>query len=111
MDRTEAIAWVMSVCTGLRLSQSKTLSQVVAAAMHVGRISQASIGRQLTGPSAAKHRIERTWRFVANQRVVVSDAMHGVVQHLVKRYRKRKRPGKIRRRLRLMIDTLPPGDA
>ena len=103
MNRMEAIAWVMSVCSELRLSQSKTLAELVAAAMSVGRVSLAAIGRKLTGPSAAKHRIKRTWRFVANPRVVVSDAMRGLIQHLVKRSQKLPRLRRKRRRAQLLI--------
>jgi hypothetical protein len=102
MDRMEALAWVQSVCSDLRLSQAKTLSDLVAAAMCVGRVSLAAISRKVTGTTAVKHRIKRTWRFVANQRVVVSDAMRGVVGHLVKRYRTSQR-GRRRRRSRLLI--------
>ena len=102
MDRMEAIAWVLSVCSALRLSQTKTLSDLVAAAMLVGRVSLAAIGRKLTGPSAAKHRIKRTWRFVANQRVMISDAMSGLVRRLSKRYQKLQRRGR-RRRPKLLI--------
>lgn len=103
MDRMDAIAWVLNVCTGLRLSQAKTLSELVGATLLVGRVSLAAIGRKLTGPTAAKHRIKRTWRFVANQRVVISDAMGGVVQALVKRQRQLEHRGKRRRRSRLLI--------
>lgn len=102
MDRMDAIAWVLSVCGDLRLSQAKTLSELVSAAMHVGRVSLAAIGRKLTGATATKHRIKRTWRFVANPRVVVSDAMRGVVQRLVKRYRKPQRHDR-KRQHRLLI--------
>jgi len=103
MDRKEAIAWVLSVCMDLRLSQAKTLSDLVSAALYVGRVSLAAIGRKLTEATAVKHGIKRTWRFVANQRVVVSVAMRGVVQRLVKRYRQPQRRGKKRRRPRLLI--------
>lgn len=103
MDRMEAIAWVLSVCSDLRLSQAKTVSELTAAAMQVGRVSLAAIGRKLTGETAAKHRIKRTWRFVANQRVVISDGMRGVVRHLVKRLKKPQPTGKKRRRPRLLI--------
>jgi hypothetical protein len=85
------------------LSQAKTLSDLVAAAMVVGRVSLAAIGRKLTGDTVVKHRIKRTWRFVANQRVLVSDAMRGVVQCLSKRYGKAAKGGKKRRRSRLLI--------
>jgi hypothetical protein len=88
MDRMEAIAWTLSVCAGLRLSQAKTLSELVAAALHVGRVSLAEIGRQLAGEVTAKHCIKRVWRFTANTRVEISDAMKGVVARLVKRRKK-----------------------
>lgn len=88
MDRTDAIAWVLTVCAHLRLSQAKTLADLVGATLFVGRVSLAAIGRQLLGPAAAKHRIKRTWRFVANRRVEISTAMQGVVRRLVKRRRK-----------------------
>lgn len=88
MHRTEAIAWVVAVCNGsLRLSQAKTLSILVAAAMRVERVSLANIGRQMLG--SAKHQIKRCWRFCANDRVESADAMRGVVRRLMK---KRKKP-------------------
>src|SRR5262245_26645323 len=102
MDRTVAMTWVLSVCTTLRLSQSKTLSELVATAMGVGRVSLADIGRRLGGSKLAKHRIKRTWRFVANQRVLVSEAMQGLVQRLAQRYQKLQRKGR-RRRPKLLI--------
>jgi hypothetical protein len=93
MNRMEAIGWVLAVVSeGLRLSQAKTLSELVGAAVRVGRVSLAEIGRQLDGPTAAKHRIKRCWRFTANNRVVVSDAMQGVIRRLLKRKRWEKRP-------------------
>src|SRR5436305_13342952 len=89
MKRTDVIAWVLSVTAALRLSQSKTLSVLVAAAMATARVSLAELGRRLTGPAAAKHRIKRTWRFTANERIEVATAMRGVVRRLLKRRRKR----------------------
>jgi len=83
MDRTDAIAWVLSVCASLRLSQAKTLSELVAAAMGCSRISLAAIGRRLLGN--AKHQIKRCWRFCANERVETADAMRGVLKKLLKR--------------------------
>jgi hypothetical protein len=88
MNRMEAIAWTLSVCANLRLSQAKTLSELVAATLHVGRVSLAEIGRQLAGEVAAKHCIKRVWRFTANTRVEISEAMKGVVARLVKRRKK-----------------------
>jgi hypothetical protein len=88
MRRSEAIAWVVTVCAGcLRLSQAKTLSILVAAAMRVERASLANIGRAAVG--AAKHQIKRCWRFCANDRVEPADAMRGVVRRLL---RKRGKP-------------------
>jgi hypothetical protein len=87
MNRMEAIGWVFSVCTALRLSQAKTLADLVVAALEVGRVSIAELGRRLVSSTTAKHRIKRAWRFVANHRVQLSDAMQGVVQKLLKRPR------------------------
>jgi hypothetical protein len=89
MDRKEATGWVLTVCSGLRLSQAKTLGELVPAAMRVGRVSLAEIGRALTSDTAAKHRIKRVWRFTSNRRIVVSDAMQGVVARLLKRHKKK----------------------
>jgi hypothetical protein len=101
MSRLQAITWVLSLCDDLRLSQAKTLADLVAAAMRVGRVSLAAIGRQLTGPFAAKHRIKRTWRFCANRRVVVSDATRGLLRHLLKR--RRVKPGAARRKVKPLL--------
>ena len=88
MRRLEAITWIMTVGTDLRLSQTKTLAQLVAATLGVGRLSLAAIGRRLAGDSTAKHKIKRTWRFTSNRRVVVSDARRGVIARLCKRRKK-----------------------
>jgi len=96
VSQLQAIAWVLSLCTDLRRSQAKTLAHLTAAALHVGRVSLAALGRRLTGPAAAKHRIKRTWRFCANHRVLVADAMRGLVRHLLKR--RRAKPGQRRRK-------------
>lgn len=87
MDRKDAIAWVLCVCASLRLSQAKTLSQLVAGVLRCSRISLAQIGRQMLGATSAKHKIKRVWRFIANPRVEISDAMRGVVPALLKRHK------------------------
>jgi hypothetical protein len=79
---------VLSVATGLRLSQAKTLADLTAAALSVGRASLAAIGRRLAGSSAAKHRIKRAWRFCANPRVEVSAGLAGVIDRLTRRRKK-----------------------
>jgi hypothetical protein len=88
MHRMDAIAWVLTVCAGsLRLSQAKTLSILVSAAMTVQRISLANIGRAMTGRT--KHQIKRCWRFCANPRVETADAMRGLVARLLKKRKKK----------------------
>jgi Transposase DDE domain len=95
MNHHQVIAWVLSVCTGcLRKSQAKTLSVLVAGAVRLQRVSLANLGRNLAGPVSAKHKIKRAWRFVANERVGIHDAMTGVLELLGKRWRReyRKKP-------------------
>jgi hypothetical protein len=88
MHRSQAIAWVVSVCSvSLRLSQAKTLAILVASAMRVQRISLANIGRMMEGK--VKHQIKRCWRFCANDRVETADAMRGVVRRLLKKRKKK----------------------
>jgi hypothetical protein len=88
MPRMEAIAWVLTVCAqSLRLSQAKTLSVLVGAAMTVRRISLANIGRAMAGNT--KHQIKRCWRFCANDRVETADAMRGIVAQLLKKRKKK----------------------
>src|ERR671914_1034140 len=88
MRRTDAIAWVVSVCAvSLRLSQAKTLAALVAGAMRVERVSLAGIGRQMLG--GVKHQIKRCWRFCANDRIETADAMRGVVKQVLRKRRKK----------------------
>jgi hypothetical protein len=91
MDRKDAIVWVWSVCSALRQSQTKTLAALVGAALSISRASLAEIGRRLTSTSA-KHGIKRCWRFTANERVEISDAMGGVIRQLLRPKRWRKKP-------------------
>jgi hypothetical protein len=102
MHRTDAIAWVVSVCSvSLRLSQAKTLSILVAAAMRVQRVSLANIGRAMQG--CAKHQIKRCWRFCANDRVETADAMRGIVARLLKKRSKKKKKKK-KKKLLIAVD-------
>jgi hypothetical protein len=88
MRRDLAIAWVVSVCSlSLRKSQAKTLSILVAAAMHVQRVSMANIGRSMGG--MVKHQIKRCWRFCSNERVETADAMRPIVARLLKKRKKK----------------------
>jgi hypothetical protein len=88
VHRPDVVAWVLSVASDLRLSQAKTLAELVAAAVHVGRATLSAIGRQVAGPAAAKHRIKRVWRFCANRRVEVSGGMAGLIDRLTRRRKK-----------------------
>jgi hypothetical protein len=84
MRRTDATAWVLTVCAvSLRLSQAKTLADLVAAAVGVQRVSLGNIGRRMLG--ATKHQIKRCWRFCANPRVETADAMRGILARLLKK--------------------------
>jgi hypothetical protein len=88
MHRKDAIAWVVTVCASvLRLSQAKTLSILVGAAMRVERINLANIGRALSG--TVKHQIKRCWRFCANERIETADAMRGILKRVLKKRKKK----------------------
>jgi hypothetical protein len=104
MSQLQAVAWVLSVCTDLRQSQAHTLADLVAAALHVGRVSLAALGRKLVGATAVKHRIKRTWRFCANSRVLVSEAMQGVLRHFLKRRSRARARGRNVKPLVLALD-------
>lgn len=88
MHRSQAIAWVVSVCAScLRLSQAKTLSVLVASALHVQRISLANIGRHMLGTT--KHQIKRCGRFCVNDRIEPADAMRPLIARLLKKRKKK----------------------
>lgn len=94
MNGMQAAMWINSVCVGLRKSQSKTLGDLVSAALRIARVSLAELGRLLAEDrdGFAKHQIKRVWRFTANDRVHISDAMQGPLQwlfHSRKRWKKR----------------------
>lgn len=82
MKRTQIISFVCSVCSYLRLSQAKTLSQLVAAATTIARVSLAELGRSLSYQNniAAKHCIKRIDRFIGNQRIEPIETMRGIVE-------------------------------
>ena len=87
MRRTDAIAWIMSLCADvLRRSQAKTLSELVSAAVGMTRASLAELGRCLSGSTsvAAKHTIKRVDRFIGNRRIEPAEAMRGAVRWLAR---------------------------
>lgn len=88
MGRKDAMAWVVSVCLHtLRLSQAKTLSVLVAAALSATRLSLAGIGREMAAweDTAAKHAIKRAGRFIANKRIEPVEVMPAVFNRLWRR--------------------------
>jgi hypothetical protein len=88
MHRKDAVTWVLWVCLGiLRKSQAKTLSELVAATLGVGRLTLAGIGRELAMATdgSAKHAIKRCWRFCANDRVEPVEVMLAVMTRLWRR--------------------------
>src|SRR5690606_1338279 len=80
---------VLCVTGALRLSRSKTLAALVAAAVRLDRADLALIGRRMAGAVAAEHAIKHAWRFTANDRVVVSDAMAGAIDRLARKRKER----------------------
>jgi hypothetical protein len=86
MDRKDAIAWMLSFCACLRLSQAKTLSHLSVAACSMGRASLAELGRCLarTSSVAVKHCIKRVDRFLDNARIEPPEAMRGLIEWLAR---------------------------
>ena len=86
MKAKEVTRLVICFCCYLRLSQAKTLSQLVTAAMQLTRASLAQLGRCLSYNSgiATKHCIKRIDRFIGNRRVEPIEAMRGLVQWIAK---------------------------
>src|SRR5262249_61045393 len=72
--------WVLTIAGALRLSQRKTLADLVEAAARVGRATLCAIARCLPDSTAAKHRIKRVWRFCDNDRVHPEEVMPRVVR-------------------------------
>jgi hypothetical protein len=86
MKAKEVTSLVSCFCCYLRLSQAKTLSQLVTAAMQLTRASLAQLGRCLSYNSgiATKHCIKRIDRFIGNRTVEPIKAMRGLVQWIAK---------------------------
>lgn len=87
MSPDAVVGWILTATAALRLSQRKTLADVVEAAVRVGRGTLSAIGRGLRGV-AAKHAIKRVWRFCDNPRVHPTDAMAGVLRRLLRKRKK-----------------------
>jgi len=86
MKAKEVTSLVICFCSYLRLSQAKTLSELVAAAMTLTRACLAELGRALSHQNgiATKHCIKRVDRFIGNQRIEPIEAMRGLVEWLAR---------------------------
>jgi len=86
MKRQQIIAAVLGLCLSLRLSQSKTLSELVCAATRLSQASLAQLGRELARQrhGTVKHCIKRVDRFVGNPRVEPFTAMEGLIRWLAR---------------------------
>ena len=89
MQLCGVIAWVLNIASSLRLSQAKTLADLVAAAVRVSRGTLSAIGRALPNLTSVKHRIKRVWRFCDNDRVHVADVMPEVIGLLTRKRKKK----------------------
>jgi hypothetical protein len=87
MCPTAVVGWILTVTTDLRLSQRKTLADLVESAVRVGKSTLSAIGRGLRGV-VAKHAIKRVWRFCDNDAVHPTDAMAGVLRRLLRQRKK-----------------------
>ena len=81
MSASRSFGWVTCVARDFMPSQSRTLAELVAAAICTERPNRATIGR--------RRAIKRAWRFTNNTRVEVADAMTGVIARLVRKWKKR----------------------
>jgi hypothetical protein len=85
MNRSLILSWILGASALLRKSQAKTLAELVCAAVPTQRATLANLGRAMAGNARCKHKIKRVGRFVANGRVIVADAMSGVIARLARR--------------------------
>lgn len=84
MLHQKVVKWILGISLQLRLSQRKTLAELIYGAIKCRRVSLADIGRSLGTSALPKHSIKRVWRFLKNHRVVVADGCRGLV-HLAAR--------------------------
>lgn len=86
MKRQQVLTAILSWTLSLRLSQRKTLSELVCAATSLSRAGLAQLGRELARQhnAAVKHCIKRVDRFVGNPRIEPITAMEGLIQWLAR---------------------------
>jgi hypothetical protein len=79
-DPEHILSWLLANVEGMVRSRAKTLAAITAGAMRMQGTGVLALGRAMQGPTAAKHRIKRVDRFLANEKVEL-DAVHGAVFH------------------------------
>ena len=79
MRHNTIVSFIVNLCTGLRLSQRKTLGELVFGAMRCRRVSLADIGRSLDSGAMVKHCIKRVYRFISNPRVEVAEGARALL--------------------------------
>jgi len=85
MKRKGIIAWICGLCVDLRLSQRKTLAEIVLGCMRCRRVSIGEIGRAVETDALTKHRIKQVDRFLANNRVDIINGARGLIGFVAKR--------------------------
>ena len=81
------VKWIIGTCTSLRLSQRKTLGELVFGAMRCRRVSIAEIGRSLSSKALTKHCIKRVYRFLSNTRIEAAQACEALIALAARRAR------------------------
>jgi len=81
----DVYVWLKQLVPGMRLSRIKTLSALVAGAMRMRGVGVLSLGRAMSGPTAAKHRIKRVWRFFRNPAVESLEVSKALFERIMPR--------------------------
>lgn len=80
MSHRSIVSYIVNRCTGLRLSQRKTLGELVFGTMQRRWVSLADVGRSLDSEAMVRHCIKRVYRFIANPRVEVIEGARALLQ-------------------------------
>jgi hypothetical protein len=86
---SRVLNWITGLTISLRLSQRKTLGELVFGAMRRRRVSLADIGRSLCTKTTAKRNIRRIWRFLKNNLVDVHEGAKELIHIAAKAARGR----------------------
>lgn len=73
MSAKRIVAFLEQVFQGFHKKRQQTLAVLVAALVTVGKVGVASLGRAIRSKVAFKHRIKQVDRFLANDKIHVSD--------------------------------------